>query len=121
MDSKKKMDHLQLLQSHEKCFYFTDNIDIEKLENLAQLSLDDSERNSLQKDLFTILLFINQLEEVDITDINDDAYEFPIANVFRKDEISPSLDRSQLLCHVETQKDGYITIPKIIDTVEGEL
>ena len=58
-------------------------IDIEKVANLARLSLTDEERRRLPEEMGEIIAFANQLSALDTEGVPATAHVVPIRNVFR--------------------------------------
>ncbi len=82
---------------------------------LARMHLKDSEVESLSKDLSKIIGHVNQLNKLDVKDVLPTSHVVPMENVYRKDEIVPSLSREDALS-IAVQKDkGMYKVPKIIE------
>ncbi len=82
---------------------------------LARMHLKDSEVESLSKDLSKIIGHVDQLNKLDVKNVLPTSHVVPMENVYRKDEVVPSLPREEALA-IAVQKDkGMYKVPKIIE------
>lgn len=88
---------------------------VQHVANLARLNLTEEEQQEMQKDLESIISFADKLNELNIEEIKPTAHVIPIQNVFRKDEVRPSLERDQLLANAPSKQDGCFYVPKIME------
>ena len=89
-------------------------IDVEKVANLAKLSLAEDEK-SMQSELEEILVFADKLAEIDTNGVDVTAHIVPITNVLRADEITNHYNREEILSNAPTKADGYMTVPKTFE------
>ncbi len=89
-------------------------IDIEYVARLARLSLTESEKERFKKDLAEILAYVGKLNQIDTEAIPPTSHVLPIQNVFRDDEVLPSLPKDVVLANAPQKKDGLFKVPKII-------
>lgn len=89
--------------------------DVRKVARLARLKLTDEEQHRLVDELGKILGYIDQLSELDTADIEPMAHTEAVTNVFRLDELKPSLDRSDALANAPKSDKKYFLVPPIID------
>ena len=90
-------------------------IDVDHIATLARLSLDDSEKVRLEKDLVKILEYINQLNKLDTTKVEPTSHVLPIQNVFRDDETCPEKIADKKSLDQAPGKDkGHFEVPQII-------
>lgn len=88
---------------------------VEHVANLARLNLTETEKEHFTKDMEAIIAFADQLNSLDIADVKPTDHIIPINNVFRKDEVKPSMDRELLLSNAPTQENGCFSVPKIVE------
>ena len=83
---------------------------------LARLNLSTSEIEQFSHDLTRIIDYIDQLSEVDTSSLENSWSESQkiAQNVFREDEIRPSLPREKALANAPDQDDEYFHVPKVI-------
>lgn len=82
---------------------------------LARLDLSETEKILFSEQLGSIIQYIDKLNELDTSNVEPTAHVLPIKNVFRKDELRPSLSRDKALQNAPDSRDGFYKVPKIID------
>ena len=88
-------------------------IDINKIAQLARLKLTDAESDRLGKHLEQIVYYIDQLNELDTSNVEPTSHVLPIHNVFRDDKVSKPADVDYLAGSPAHNK-GHYEVPKII-------
>ena len=89
--------------------------DIDHLAKLSNLSLSESEADSLTTDLENIISYIKTLDELDVSGVEPTYQCFEMQNSWRPDEILPQdADREQLLALATEVKDNQIKVPKVL-------
>ena len=83
--------------------------------SLSKLSLTDEELEKYTTDLSSIVDYANELASIDIEGIKPTAHILDIKNVFRRDEVSSSFDREDVLKNAPTKAGGCITVPKVVE------
>ncbi len=89
--------------------------DVEYVANLAQLTLDDSLKTRLVGELGQILDYIGKLNELDTEGVEPMMHVQPLTNVFREDEIMPSLPRERVLESAPKHDGEYFLVPQILE------
>lgn len=88
--------------------------EIKNIALLSRLSIEDSQLDAVGKAMNDILSYVEELEELDLTDVEPMAHAVPLQNVFRKDEVKPSLDRELALQNAPEEENGYFKVPRVI-------
>lgn len=89
--------------------------DILHLADLSEFALDDSEIESLGKDLQDIIKYISQLDELDTSEVEPTYQAFEMENIWRTDEIKEQdASREELLALTKNEKDNQIKVPKVL-------
>jgi len=88
---------------------------VEHVAHLARLSLTEEEKERMTKDMEMILEFADQINQFEFEDVNATAHVIPIENVFREDEVRPSMDRDILLSNATSKENGCYSVPKIVE------
>lgn len=89
--------------------------DIIHLAGLSNISLEESEVESLAKDLQNIIKYISQLDELNTDNVGPTYQVFEMENVWREDEIVPQdASREELLALTKEEKDNQIKVPKVL-------
>lgn len=89
--------------------------DIVKLARLARLHLSQDEVVQYQKELSSILGYVEQLDSVDVSGV-DPTYQITgLTNVMRSDElIDYGVSQADLLKNVPTKEGAYIKVRRMI-------
>ena len=74
---------------------------------------DEQEQFIVQ--LNSILAYIEKLGELDTTDVEPTSHVLPMSNVFRDDEVQPSLDRDLALQNAPQESHAFFKVPRIIE------
>lgn len=83
--------------------------------DLARIKLDTPEVAKFQRELNSILEYMDMLSEVDTTGIDPLQRTLPISNAFRPDESRNSQDITDVLKNAPQHEDGYIVVPKVLE------
>ena len=89
--------------------------EVRKVAQLARLELDDEE---LEKQTCRINSLIEQfeaLQTIDVEGVQPTSHSIPLFNVFREDEVRPSLRREEVLANAPEARDGCFLVPRIIE------
>ena len=88
---------------------------VEHVALLARLELTAAEKTKLTEDLNAILEHFERLQELDTTDVEPTSHAIPMQNVFRADEVRPSLPREVILAEAPDAREGYFVVPRIVE------
>lgn len=88
---------------------------IKYLESLARITLTEDEEKKVGTELQDILSYIDMLNELDTEGVEAMSHAFPITNVFRKDEIKPSMSPEEIVSNAPESQDGTFVVPKTVD------
>lgn len=87
----------------------------EEIKNIALLSrLEIKDLEASEKALSNILTYVEELEELDLTDVEPMAHAVPLQNVYRPDEMKPSLPREEALQNAPEEENGYFRVPRVV-------
>jgi aspartyl-tRNA(Asn)/glutamyl-tRNA(Gln) amidotransferase subunit C len=86
-----------------------------QLAKLARLSVNDNQLNSLEKDLKSILKFIDQLKEINTEDIDPTSNSLDQKLILRDDIAENTLSNEDLLKNVPESELGFFVVPKVIE------
>jgi len=92
--------------------------DVKKVSRLARLWLDDAHLNRLGSQLESILKYVDQMSEVDVTGVEPMAHALPLHNVLREDVVEPSLTTEQVLANAPDRDGPFFKVPKILGADE---
>lgn len=88
---------------------------IEAVSILAQLQLDEEEKQQAKADMQQMLDYIDKLNDLDTTDTEPMSHVFPIHNVFREDTVTNGDGREDALKNAPAEKDGQYVVPITIE------
>jgi aspartyl-tRNA(Asn)/glutamyl-tRNA(Gln) amidotransferase subunit C len=91
------------------------DFDIKYVAHLARLSLTPDEEKQFAAQLAGILGYIEKLKELDVTNIEPTAHATPLVNVFRQDQIQPTLSNEEALRNAPAKANGLFIVPKIVE------
>lgn len=86
-----------------------------KLAKLARLSLNDDQLDSLEKDLTSIVSFIDQLKEINTEKIDPTSNSLNQDLILRDDIAENKLTNEDLLRNVPDSELGFFVVPKVIE------
>jgi aspartyl-tRNA(Asn)/glutamyl-tRNA(Gln) amidotransferase subunit C len=92
--------------------------DVEKVSLLARLRLTPDELDRMTLQLGGIVAYIEQLAELDdeikTHQVQPMAHAVEMTNVFRPDEVRPSLDRTEALANSPKHDDQCYLVPAVL-------
>jgi len=88
---------------------------VRKVALLARLELTSEEEEQFTTQLGSILDYIEQLSELDVSDIPPTARAIDVSNVTREDELKPYPDREAILKGAPEQEGEFFKVPKILN------
>jgi len=88
---------------------------IEQIAELARLNLKPEEKAKLQKDLESILAYVEQLKAVSTDHVDPTSHVLDLKDVYREDEVKASEIRDEMLKHAPLREGNFFKVPKVID------
>jgi aspartyl-tRNA(Asn)/glutamyl-tRNA(Gln) amidotransferase subunit C len=88
--------------------------DIEKVALLGRLRLTDAELATMTTELGQIVGYVDQLAEVNTDGVQPMAHAVEVTNVFRADEVTPSLTRDEALSNAPHRDDRGYLVPAVL-------
>jgi aspartyl-tRNA(Asn)/glutamyl-tRNA(Gln) amidotransferase subunit C len=88
--------------------------DVAAVARLARLQLTDEELDAFTGQLASILAHAEDIEALDIGDVPPTAHPYDLRNVFRPDEVRPTVDRDEVLAQAPAAEDGRFVVPAIL-------
>ncbi len=88
--------------------------DVEHIASLARLSFSQEEKQKLTSELNEILAYMEQLNQIDTTNVEPLSQVIPLSNVFRQDELKPTLTREEALRNAPASTEKFFRVPKVI-------
>lgn len=91
------------------------SVGIDHLSKLANLTLPDSEKKFLEKQLEETLDYVKRLEEIDVKAVVPTSQVTDLENVTRDDIAQPSLTRENALKNAKSTYNGFIVTEAILE------
>jgi aspartyl-tRNA(Asn)/glutamyl-tRNA(Gln) amidotransferase subunit C len=101
--------------------YFKESIvklstsDVEYVAKLARLEVTEAEKEKFTAQLNDILLYIDQLNELDTRGVAPMSHAIAVTNAFREDKIAESLGTQKALANAPDARGEFFRVPKVID------
>ena len=91
------------------------DLDLEQVVKLARINLTPEEKERIEPQMAEILKYVEQLKELDVTDVEPTAHAVPLANVMREDVVEDSLSHDDALRNAPKKSNGLFVVPKIVE------
>jgi aspartyl-tRNA(Asn)/glutamyl-tRNA(Gln) amidotransferase subunit C len=88
--------------------------DVAGLAKLARIELTEAELDHLAPQLDVILESVLRVADVVATDIPPTSHALPLTNVFRPDEVRPSLPLADVLAAAPAAEQDRFRVPRIL-------
>jgi aspartyl-tRNA(Asn)/glutamyl-tRNA(Gln) amidotransferase subunit C len=89
--------------------------DVAHLARLSRLALSDDELDQMAGQLEVIINSVARVSEVADADVPPTSHSVPLTNVFRADELRPSLTPAAALAGAPATEDQRFRVPRILD------
>ncbi len=87
--------------------------DVEHVAKLARLELTEEEKELYTKQLGDVLQYVNQMNEVDTSNIEPMTQVVDFVNVMREDKVVYDVTKEELLKNAPEEENGFFKVPKI--------
>lgn len=91
------------------------DVDVAHVATLARLALSSEELDRYREELGVILEHASRVQRVDASGIAPLSHPLGASNVFRPDEVQPSLDREEVLEMAPESRDGFFVTPPALE------
>jgi aspartyl-tRNA(Asn)/glutamyl-tRNA(Gln) amidotransferase subunit C len=92
-----------------------DDSTVRRIARLARIRITDEEAEQLRSELSGILAWVEQLAEVDTSDVEPMTRVVPIELKMRRDEITDGGITQDVTRNAPATRDGYFVVPKIVE------
>ena len=89
--------------------------EVEHVARLARLELTEEEKEQMRAQLDSILSYIDTLNELDTSAVEPTSHVLPMTNIFREDEVRPSLSQEESLANAPDRHDLLFRVPRILE------
>ncbi len=92
-----------------------DNTDVEKIAHLARLQISDSDTLEVAQRITNILEMIDQMQDVDTSNVAPMAHPFDASQRLRPDVVTETDQRDYYQKIAPATQDGLYLVPKVIE------
>ena len=103
------------LSSTDKTGGGVSHIDLRHIARLSRLHLSEEELRFFETQVAQILSFVDKLKEVNVDGVDPTSHPLSLSNVFRDDEIKPSIAIEEFLKNAPRARGRFFEVPKIIE------
>lgn len=89
--------------------------EVEHVAELARLWFEEGELERMTEQLDAILAYMEQLQEVDTTGVEPTTHAMELFNVFREDQIRPSMGVEEALANAPRRSGESFQVPRVIE------
>jgi aspartyl-tRNA(Asn)/glutamyl-tRNA(Gln) amidotransferase subunit C len=88
--------------------------EVKHIASLARIGLEEKEIEKFSHDLSSILDWIAQLEEVDVTGVLPTAHITGMSNISREDNVSDFSEKEKIVALFPESKNGYDKVKSVL-------
>jgi len=89
--------------------------EVEYVAHLARLAITEEEKEKFTAQLNDILLYIDQLNELNTDGVEPTSHAISVTNAFREDKILDSIGTQASLANAPDARGDFFRVPKVID------
>src|SRR5699024_10966343 len=89
--------------------------EVKQVAEVARLAVTDEEAEQFSKELTELLQYVEQLNELDTSDVKPTTHVVDLKNVFRKDEPNKWITQEEALKNAQYSGDGHFRVPAIME------
>jgi aspartyl-tRNA(Asn)/glutamyl-tRNA(Gln) amidotransferase subunit C len=91
------------------------DLNLRHIAHLSRLHFTDEELKLYESQVGGILKFVEELNEVKVEGVQPTSHPLQLENVFRADEVKPSMPVEPFLKHAPKARGRFFEVPKIIE------
>lgn len=91
------------------------DFNLKHIARLARLHFKDEELKVFESQVAGILKLVDELKEVNVDGVEPTSHPLDIKNVFREDEVKPSLPIEEFLKQSPRSRGRFFEVPKVIE------
>lgn len=89
--------------------------DVEYIASLSKLKFEENELENFTHQLNDILAYVEKLNELDTENVEPLSHPVENNNVFREDELKPSITTEEALKNAPNKTEEFFRVPKVIN------
>jgi aspartyl-tRNA(Asn)/glutamyl-tRNA(Gln) amidotransferase subunit C len=86
-----------------------------RVAHLARIEVPESDLDSLAQELTGILVFMDQLNEVDVTGVEPMTSVTPMSLKWREDVVTDGGYPERILANAPDAREGFFAVPKVVE------
>jgi len=87
---------------------------IEQVMQLARLELTPQEKEAMEKELTTILDYMDILNELDLSEVSPTAHTLGYTNIMREDVVNPGFDVDTVRALAPRWDRDHFVVPRVV-------
>lgn len=91
------------------------NEEVTHVADLSRLVFSETETNHLAEVMGDVLGYMETLNQLDTEGVKPTEHILPVQNVFRKDEVHPSLSIEDVLANAPDAEAGCFKVPRVLE------
>ena len=91
------------------------DLNVRDISTLARLNLTEEEVSTFQSQLSQVLEYVEQLDQVDVSNVEPTAHTNPVFNVLRQDGDREWFNAQDALANAPHAANGLFTVTKVIE------
>ena len=87
---------------------------VRNLAKLAKLNLTDRQIDKYSQDLTAVVGYMEEIKNIDVSQVSETSRVTEEENIFREDEVKPSLSQKEALKNSNNTHNDYFLVPQIL-------
>jgi len=88
---------------------------VKRVAHLARIALDEEEAQRMSGELNAMLGFVEQLDEVDVTNVEPMTSVMPMALRMREDVVTDGDKAQDIIANAPVTEEGFFLVPKVVE------
>ncbi len=88
---------------------------VKRVAHLARIAVSDAEAEALRGELNTILGFVEQLNEVDVTGVEPMTAVIPMKMKMRADVVTDGAQADAVVSNAPAREEHFFVVPKVVE------
>lgn len=88
---------------------------VDKVSKLAMLKFENEERTAIKEDMTKILAFVEKLNEIDTSNVEEMLYVNDEVNILRDDKVESQYTKDDALKNAPNADSDFIKVPKVLN------
>lgn len=89
--------------------------EVRHVANLARLAMSDEDLERIRVELNRIMKYFAELQELDTEDVPETSHAIPMTDVYRGDQVRPSLPAEKIVQNAPDGVDEFFRVPGFME------